>query len=247
MDYKLMTLKQNPSLTEKQWQVTQQIWERFLLNSKVANNNWNKLEKYFPEYQMFLLDNDNEIIGFANTIPIRLDKKLSRLPQTGWDWLMQKGVGDHEKDLIPNYLGGLQIGISKKYQNKGYSTIIIKEVKKKFVENKLNGLIIPIRPTLKHLYPLISMKDYMYWKENDKIFDPWIRIHLNCGAKIIKICKKSMLYTATIREWEEWTGLSFKTTGNYIIKGALSKLFIDIRKNIGKYYDENIWVHYNTD
>ena len=172
------------------------------------------------------------------------NKKLELLPDEGWDWLIQKGISDYESSIKPNCLGGLQIGISKKYQNQGYSKKIINLAKELSKKNNFLYFIIPIRPTYKYKYPLIEMEKYINWNKDKKIYDPWIRIHKNCGAEIIKICKKSMTFTGTIKEWEEWSGLDLIESGNYIIEGTLNPVQIDIEKNYGIYYDENIWIYY---
>jgi GNAT superfamily N-acetyltransferase len=244
MHYKIKLLNNDKNLSNKHWEIVKTIWPQLMLNSKVAKTYWNKLEEYFPEYQVFLLDKKNHIIGFSNTIPFSWKRKISQLPDTGWDWLIEKGIDDHEKGAAPNCLGGLQVGISKHYQGKGYSKIIIKEVINICKISGYKHFVIPLRPTYKSRYPLISMKKYIRWKKGNKIFDPWIRTHINCGAKIIKLCKKSMTFTGSIKDWREWSGIDIIDNGKYIIEGALKPVFINVKKNKGVYYDENIWISY---
>ena len=51
----------------------------------------------------------NEIIGIANSIPFYRDKAIDDLPDTGWDWVLEKGIEDFKKSINPNVLCGLQI------------------------------------------------------------------------------------------------------------------------------------------
>jgi GNAT superfamily N-acetyltransferase len=244
MEYKIKLLNDDPGLGKVHWEIVKTIYPPILLHSPVANKYWNKLVEYFPDHQIFIIDENNNVIGFANTIPFFWNKALKKLPDTGWDWLLEKGILDHEKGVKPNNLGGLQVGIAKHYQGKGFSKIIIKEVLKLAKENKYDNFIIPIRPTYKHKYPLISMKKYIKWKKDDIIFDPWLRTHVAGGARIIKICKKSMTYGGSLEEWAEKSGISIVGSGKYIVEGALQPVKIDVKKNTGVYYDPNIWIYY---
>jgi GNAT superfamily N-acetyltransferase len=245
MNYKLKTLKDDATLGNKHWEIVKSIWVPLMLHSTVAQKYWARLEKYFPDFQIFLIDKGSQVIGFSNTVPFSWNKKLNLLPDTGWDWLMEKGITDFERGIKANHLGGLQVGISQDYQGKGYSKVLIEEARQLCRLKQLNSFVIPIRPTLKYKYPLIPMKEYIKWRTGNKIFDPWIRTHINCGAKIIKICKKSMTFTGSIKEWEEWGGINILDSGKYIIDGVLQPVSIDFKKNKGTYYDENIWIYYD--
>jgi len=244
MKYTIKLLKDDKTLKDAHWEIVKSIWPEIMLHSPVANKYWARLEEYFPEYQLFLLNVDNQIIGFSNTIPFFWIKTLKELPVTGWDWLMKKGIEDYEKGLKPNILGGLQVGISKEYQGRGYSKIIIKEAISLSKNKGYKKFVIPIRPTWKNKYPLIPMAKYIKWKKADKVFDPWIRTHLNCGAKIVKICGRSMTFRGSIKDWQEWAGTYIPETGEYIVEGALRPVKMNVEKNSGLYYDENIWIYY---
>ena len=48
----------------------------------------------------------------------------------------------------------------------------------------LSDLVAPVRPTDKHLYPLIAMERYIQWRRDDGLpFDPWIRVTNAWGAR----------------------------------------------------------------
>ncbi len=51
-----------------------------------------------------------------------------------------------------------------------------------------------------------------------------------------------MYIPGTIREWEEWTGLTFIESGEYTVPGALSQIHIDVKSNLGEYTEPNVWV-----
>jgi hypothetical protein len=111
---------------------------------------------------------------------------------------------------------------------------------------KLKGLqilIIPIRPSEKHKYPLTSLDDYITWKSALGLpIDAWLKVHLRAGAKIIKVCHESKTIRGTGTEWEKWTGMKFPQSGQYVIDGALNPMEMDIEKDEGVYIEPNVWI-----
>lgn len=105
-----------------------------------------------------------------------------------------------------------------------------------------SSLILPVRPTLKSQYPTIPMENYINWEKDGLPFDPWLRVHVKLGGKILKIANPSMVVEGTVADWQKWTGMYFGDSGNYIVRGALNPVNIDLKKDIGKYIEPNIWV-----
>src|SRR5690625_7502707 len=84
---------------------------------------------------------------------------------------------------------------------------MVNEMKSLAIKSKFKNMVAPVRPSLKSMYPLIPIEEYIKWKSiAGTPFDPWIRIHIKAGASIIKVAEKSMVIPASIKEWEEWTG-----------------------------------------
>ena len=48
----------------------------------------------------------------------------------------------------------------------------------------------------------------------------------------------------SIEEWEQWTGMQFPDSGDYVIADALVPIQIDREMNIGRYVEPNVWVHH---
>jgi len=178
-------------------------------------------------------------------LPFYWNKPLSDLPNDGWDWLMKKGISDHENGIIPNCLGGLQIIVGKDNQGKGLSQIFIAEGKRLMTEKGFDYFALPIRPTFKHQYPFMPMKEYLNFRKEKKVFDPWIRSHLKSNAKIIDVCSNSMNVKREITFWENLINKQITESGFYEVKGALNPVEINIDLNLGEYREENIWIYYN--
>jgi len=63
-----------------------------IFQSDIVKHCWPIIEKYFPEFQLFFIDTNDNLIGLINSIPIYWDRSLSDLPDEGWDWLVEKGI-----------------------------------------------------------------------------------------------------------------------------------------------------------
>jgi len=90
-------------------------------------------------------------------------------------------------------------------------------------DHGLDTLIAPVRPNLKHRYPLVPMERYITWRRPDGThLDPWLRTHERVGAPIVKVAPESMRVPVTVAEWEEWAAMAFPETGSYVVPGALA-------------------------
>lgn len=244
-EYRFKTAAEDPSLLQAKMEITAAVWPEFMLHDPVADRYWGEFEPSFPEYQIFLFVS-GILAGFANTIPFRWNRPAAMLPDRGWDWMLEKGVLDKRKKLEPNCLGGVQVCVKPEFQGRGLSGLIVARMKETALARGLSFIYIPARPTFKCRYPGISMKRYLEMKDSRGFLsDPWLRVHARNGGKIIKVCGKSMIIPGTIGQWEKWSGTKFSSKGSFEVKGALSKVSADPRKNRAVYVEENVWVGYD--
>ncbi len=225
--------------------IIQNAFPRIVLESKVTEEYWPRLETYFPEYQVYLTNSTKEIVAFINAIPFSYKRPLNELPDDGWDWMLKQGIENKEQNIIPNCIGGLQIIVNTNYLGQGYSRIIINAAKSLRTEKGLEHLLIPIRPTFKHHFPHMEMEKYMHYQEEGKLYDPWIRSHLRNDARIIKVCHNAMNIKRAIPYWEGLLGRKIKTSGNYVVDGALNTVTMNLEDNLGEYREANIWISYD--
>ena len=240
MDYQV--IKDIEGHLQMQDEVTLELWPEFMLHDPIANQNWAKLFEYFPEFQFSLIIN-GQIAATANAIPYVWQEPIAELSEEGWDWVLEKGVNDYLAGKQPNVLNGLQIAVSQDYQRQGLSSIVLKEMINLARDNGFEYVTIPVRPSLKSSYPLITIDDYIKWRREDGLpFDPWLRVHVRAGGEIVKPCHRAMYIPGTIDEWEEWTGLKFYQSGEYVVKGALSPIQVNVKEDKGEYIEPNVWV-----
>ena len=137
----------------------------------------------------------------------------------------------------------IQIVVRPDYQSQRLSAPMVEAVRALTKSKGLSSLIIPIRPSEKHKYPLTSLDDYLTWKTEQGLpFDAWLRVHVRAGARIIKVCHESKTIRGTRAEWEQWTEMRFPQTGEYIIPGALNSIEMNIEEDEGIYSEPNVWI-----
>ena len=240
MQYKVLSDIANHNHIQNQ--VTLNLWPEFIFHDPISNNYWGKLFECFPEYQ-FSLESNGAIMGTGNCLPYRWDLPFEELPEGGWDAIFEKAIEDKRVGIKPNTLNGLQIAVNKTHQGKGVSSLVLKEMAAIAKAKGFQYVTIPVRPSLKSQYPLTPIDHYIKWRREDDLpFDPWLRVHERFGGKIVKVCHESMRIPGSIKDWEQWTGLKFFESGDYIIEGALNPVKIDLENDYGLYIEPNVWV-----
>jgi GNAT superfamily N-acetyltransferase len=224
--------------------LTKEVWPEFMLHDRVANQNWRELFDRFLEYQLALYDTaKHRVAGMGNSFPLRWDEGLENLPEAGWDWAFEEAVRNHKQGVKPNFHCAIQIVVRPEYRGQGLSMPMVQAVRAVTKSKGLRSLIIPLRPSDKHRYPLTSLDDYITWKnEKGFPFDPWLRVHVRAGARVIKVCHNSKHIRGSRTEWENWTGMKFPQSGQFIIEGALNPISVDLEKEEGVYIEPNVWI-----
>ena len=224
--------------------LTKEVWPEFMLHDAVANEHWHELLDRFADYQVALYDAEKDrVAGMGSSFPLRWDDKLENLPEEGWDWAFQEAIRNHKEGKTPNFHCAIQIVLRREYQGQGLSQPMVQAVRSVTEAKGLPALIIPLRPSEKHRYPLTSLDDYITWKTDEgEPFDPWLRVHIRAGARIIKVCHESKTISGSRADWEQWTGMKFPQSGEYVIPGALSPITINAEKDEGIYIEPNVWI-----
>ncbi|PWB75930.1 GNAT family N-acetyltransferase [candidate division GN15 bacterium] len=236
-----------PGFNDWVWSFNRGNWPEFMYKDKVAAECWPALERAFGEYQFAITEKaTGAIVAQVNSIPLAWDRPLDDLPDTGWDWALCQGVDDHRGGKPPRIQCALQIAIGPEWRGQGISAHALEVMKQIGRAMGLNCLVAPVRPNRKAEFPLMSMDAYCQRTGEDGLpFDPWLRVHIRAGGKILRVCHQSMLIVGSVKEWEEWTGMKFETSGSHIVPGALVPLMIDHRADIGRYIEPNVWVRHD--
>lgn len=68
----------------------------------------------------------------------------------------------------------------------GTATELVRALVETGQDHGMTRVLAPLRPTRKHLYPLISIDEYASWVRDDGLpFDPWLRLHVRAGGRVI--------------------------------------------------------------
>jgi GNAT superfamily N-acetyltransferase len=215
-----------------------------MLHDPIANERWDGLFEEFGEYQFaFLGEDGKQVVSLANSVPLAWEGPVEELPDEGWDWALIQSARDRAEGGISKTLCAIQISVHPQRQGRGLSAFMLKEMLALARQKGLGRLIAPVRPSLKHHYPLTPMDRYIRWMEDSGLpFDPWLRVHVRQGGRIVKVCPRAMQVVGTVGEWEAWTGMRFPDDGEYVVPGALAPIRIDRALDRGTYIEPNVWM-----
>jgi len=244
-DFIVVTLDNRPDLIDAADRLASETgaWPEFMLHDPIASKYFWRLYDTFPAYQTVLLDERGELVAMGNSIPVTWDGTLEGLPDEGWDAILERGVTNFRNGVAPNCVSAIQAVVAPEHMGQGISKQIIRAMRSLVRQQGFKSLIAPVRPNLKHAYPLTPMERYIQWKRTDgSAFDPWLRTHIRLGGRILKVCPRSMTLTAPVAAWEGWTDMRFPDSGTYFVPGALSPMTIDREADKGTYVEPNVWV-----
>jgi hypothetical protein len=232
-------------LTSRYDQVFPSVWPEFNMHGDVLHPLWGRLYEDFAEFQFVLVnDRTNALLARGNTLPFTWDGDPAHLPD-GIDALAEQGFAEREAGTVPNALSAMAAEVPAENRSKGLGTILLKAMAGLATAHGLRRFAAPLRPTRKARYPLTPIEDYMHWKTPDGLpFDPWMRIHVLMGAKILRAAPRSLRITGTVAEWESWTGMPFPGNGVYVIPDGLATLEIDRLRDTGCYWEPNVWMEH---
>ena len=218
------------------------LWPEFMYHDAVLERLFGRVISDYPEFQFYAWDDEREeVVGVGNTVPAAWDSRAETLPDDGIDAVVEGRFADDPP--TPNVLCALQILIAPEYRGQALSSRMIQRMAEIGREHGLDTLIAPVRPNLKHNYPLTPMERYIEWRRADgSLLDPWLRTHERLGAEIAKVAPESSRVPGTVAQWEEWTGMVFPESGWYVVPGALVPVEIDRERDEGLYVEPNVWM-----
>jgi GNAT superfamily N-acetyltransferase len=217
-------------------------WPEFMYHDPVLNRLFGRVIEEYPEFQFYAWDDEREeVVGVGNAVPGTWDGKSASLPDGGVDAIVEAAFAGGRPE--PNVLCALQILIAPDFRGQALSRRMIERMGEIGRDHGLDNLIAPVRPNLKHRYPLVPMERYITWRRPDGTHvDPWLRTHERVGAPIVKVAPESMRIPGTVAEWEEWAGMSFPESGSYVVPGALVPVEVDRERDEGLYVEPNVWM-----
>lgn len=216
----------------------------FITADPVAAAYIERVWEYFVDYHIMLVHQADEPAASGWGVPIQWNGEVTDLP-SGYTDTLRRAVSGYETKTTPNTFVICAGIVNPTFARQGVAGQLILELKELGKGHNLPRIIAPVRPTLKHQYPLTPIDTFTKWVRPDGLpFDPWLRTHVHVGGTILSTAPHSQTMTGTVEQWESWTEMQFPSTGHYVIANGLSTLYIDKEHNIGAYTEPNIWVQH---
>jgi GNAT superfamily N-acetyltransferase len=242
MEFTVRTLSEEPGLRGHFPEFHRQAWPRFLNEGDGTGGLFSRIFTDFADFQFGLFDDAGTLAAVGNSIPFICDGSTGDLPPDIKE-VLERGLAVKQDGRRPTALSALAAIVDPTHRARGVSRRIIEVMAEIARRHGLKTLVAPLRPALKQLYPLTPMERYITWTRADgAVFDPWLRVHQRMGAEIVRVAPKAMVITDTVARWEEWTGLRFPESGTYVVAGAFQPVKIDVRRDIGRYEEANVWM-----
>lgn len=218
------------------------LWPEYNNHGTHAATYFGALVPRFAHLQALFVDQRADaVIARARTIPFAWDTTLETLPH-GIDALGLQAVADPRP---PTALSALAAEVRTEVQRQGLSALVLRTMVTMAREAGLAPLVAPVRPNWKDRFPLQPIATYATWTRHDGLpFDPWIRLHVRLGARILRSEPYSMEITAPIADWETWTGTGFQRDGSYIFRDGLAPLLVS--DGLGRYFEPNVWMRHEV-
>lgn len=246
LEFHTMDRRPDLGLDVRQWYA--KAWPTFLLHGQAAaNGRFERIMQDYSEFQTYAYDAEkNIVLGFSQTAPLEWSGNIMDLP-AGWDgavYHLDQAMGRGD---AMNTLCALAATVNPEAQGLGLASILLQCKKDLARRHGFRWLIAPVRPSHKHLYPTIPLVKYVDWRhdKSELAFDPWIRTHQRCGGQIAKVDEFGMDVAADLDQWKKWSGLSFQSSGSFVIPKGNDLLHADCARNHGFYREGCVWVVYD--
>jgi hypothetical protein len=243
MSVRIVSALARSDLADLADQATADAFPEYNTHGDVAAPRWSRLYDDYPAYQLVLWDDTtDQVLGEANTIPCRYDGTLQGLPH-GIDEVIATGLPEVGAPPAPTALCALAIAIPSGQHNRGQSRLLLEGMRALAAGHGWAQLLAPVRPNWKARYPLTPIQRYAAWTRSDGLpFDPWLRVHVRLGGRILGVEPESLRISGTVEEWEGWVGMAFPETGRYVFPEGLALLHVDRERDVGLYHEPNVWV-----
>jgi GNAT superfamily N-acetyltransferase len=247
----LRTVAEQPELWRQMQELVDRVWPAFVIESSWPPGHpmpwdWMGIAKRWPAFQFGLFDPaDGRMVVAGSMLALAWDGRAEELPDTGWNWAMVQGEQDWSAGLPAKTACALSVTVDPERRGRSLGRAAVRAMYWLARQAGLTRLLAPVRPSWKARYPLIPMAEYCRWTNPDGLpFDPWLRVHVRLGARIVKPCERSQPLSAPIEDWERWLDLPMPASGAYVAPGLLAPLQVDRDAGEGVCIEPNVWVEH---
>jgi GNAT superfamily N-acetyltransferase len=223
-------------------------WHEFMYHDPLAPLYYDHADTTWAEYALIAVDaaDPSSPVAKAYSVPFDVPADPAGLPPDGWDRVILGAVADLVAGRRRAHVSALEITIQPALRGKGLAGQVLNAMRDNAKRLGHDVLVAPVRPSAKSDVPTEPIEEYAFRVRSDGLpVDPWLRVHVRAGAKIVKVAPRSMTITGTLDEWRSWTGLPFDRPGPVIVPGALVPVHCDPAQGVAVYVEPNVWVRHD--
>ena len=218
-------------------------WPAFIDADREAAIHLPRIRTVFADDELALLESER-LVAAGWGVRIVWDGSPADLP-SGYSDSLGRSLRDHDENRRPDTFVVSAIQVDGRQAGRSLAGTMITALTEHATYLGLPRVIAPVRPTLKHRYPLTPIEEYASWVRGDgQPLDPWLRTHMRLGARILAGSNNSQTFNGSVAEWEHWSGLALPASGSYIVRDALAPLIIDRPADLGTCVEPGIWVQH---
>lgn len=249
MDLRIATLAERPDLKAAFPDRQTDPWPAFMKEDALSLLYYSDVRIAQPEYALvaYPADAPDHLIARAYSVPFAWEGDPARgeLPVDGWDGVIWRSARDRQLGKPPNLVSALEISIPTHLQGTGLSGRMLAAMRDNAARLGFTDLVAPVRPNRKHLVPDLPIDQYAGLVREDGLpQDPWLRVHVRAGGRIVGTCKRAMVIPGTLAEWRTWTGLPFDISGPVTVPEALVPVQCSVEHDYAVYVEPAVWVHH---
>ncbi|MET9778525.1 N-acetyltransferase [Streptomyces sp. NPDC006367] len=249
MDLRIVTLAERPTMKTRFANAETEPWPVFVNEDPMAELYYSDVRTANPEHALMAYDAEapDQAIARAYSVPFAWDgdPALGELPVDGWDGVVWRAARDRQTGRKPNLVSALEITIPTDLQGTGLSGRMLAAMRDNAARLGFAHLVAPVRPNRKHLVPDMPIEEYAGLVREDGLpQDPWLRVHVRAGGRIVGTSKRAMVIPGTLAQWRSWTGLPFDRSGPVVVPGALVPVQCDVEHDYAVYVEPGVWVHH---
>ncbi len=170
MDPQIVRYSERPELWDDLGDLFDGVWPEYNQHGEELNHNWAQLYDVFPEWQFMLVDPEapkgQAILAEGHTVPVVWD---------GTDEDLGPGIDATIGDAFrlqaaggrPTAVSAMAAEVPPRNQGRGLAPVMLRAMATLTREAGLAHLIAPVRPSLKHRYPIIPIERYARWTRDD--------------------------------------------------------------------------------
>jgi GNAT superfamily N-acetyltransferase len=247
MDLRIASLADDPDLPGA-YPEGVDLWPAFMQEDPIGGLYYADNQLAFPEFTVVAVDPaaPDRLVARALSVPFTWQGDPDAdLPVDGWDGVIRRAALDRQRGRRGNLVSALEITVRPDLQGHGLSALMLEAMRGNAAKLGFASLVAPVRPSAKHRHPHMPIDQYAAWSRDDGLpHDPWLRVHVRAGGRIVGACHRALVVPGTLAEWRAWTGLPFDTPGPVVVPEALVPVHCDPVHGHAVYVEPAVWVHH---